>query len=94
LGPSPVVFKPFQDDERVIEPIDILVDVIIGFLEKGTAYMRAVGNRSFSLLSDAVKDSTINLILSVRLVWWSLPVSLIWLTAIGTPGPFEPCDRF
>ncbi|KAH9052566.1 DNA polymerase phi-domain-containing protein, partial [Lactarius vividus] len=66
LGPLPVVSKLFQDDERAIEPIDVLVDVIIGFLEKGTAYTRAAGNQSFSLLSGAVKDSTINLILSVR----------------------------
>jgi DNA polymerase phi len=64
LGPLPVVSKPFQDDGHAIEPIDVLVDVIIGFLEKGTAYMRAAGNQSFSLLSGAVKDSTINLILS------------------------------
>jgi hypothetical protein len=41
------------------------MDMIIGCLEKGTAYMRAVGNQSFSLLSGAVKDSTINLILAV-----------------------------
>ena len=47
------------------EPIDVLVDTIIGCLEKGTAFMRAVGNRSFSLLSGVVKDTTINLILSV-----------------------------
>jgi hypothetical protein len=47
------------------EPIDVLVDTIIGCLEKGTALMRAVGIRSFSLLSGVVKDSTINLILSV-----------------------------
>ncbi|KAH8991045.1 DNA polymerase phi-domain-containing protein [Lactarius hatsudake] len=64
LDPLPAVSKPFQDDERAIEPIDVLVDVIIGFLEKGTAYTRAAGNQSFSLLSGAVKDSTINLILS------------------------------
>jgi hypothetical protein len=47
------------------EPIDVLVDTIIGCLEKGTAFMRAVGIRSFSLLSGVVKDTTINLILSV-----------------------------
>lgn len=46
------------------EPIDVIVDIIIGCLEKGTAYMRVVGVRSFSLLSGVVKDSTINLILS------------------------------
>jgi hypothetical protein len=48
------------------EPIDVFVDTIIGCLEKGTAFMRAVGIRSFSLLSGVVKDTTINLILSVR----------------------------
>ena len=66
MGLLPVVSKLFHDDGHVIEPIDVLVDVIIGFLEKGTAYMRAAGNQSFSLLSGAVKDSTMNLILSVR----------------------------
>ena len=66
MGPTPAFSKSFQDDGPVIEPIDVLVDVIIGFLEKGTAYMRAAGNQSFSSLSGSVKDSTINLILSVR----------------------------
>lgn len=47
------------------EPIDVLVDTIIGCLEKGTAFMRAVGIRSFLLLSGLVKDTTVNLILSV-----------------------------
>ena len=64
----PNVLEPFGDDElqqAQPEPIDVFVDVIIGCLEKGTAFMRVVGNRSFSLLSGAVKDSTINLILSV-----------------------------
>jgi hypothetical protein len=66
LGPVQTVSKPFQDYGHAIEPIDVLVDVIIGFLEKGTAYMRVAGNQSFSLLSGSVKESTINLILSVR----------------------------
>ncbi|TFY61434.1 hypothetical protein EVG20_g7059 [Dentipellis fragilis] len=52
------------DAEPEPEPIDVLVDTIIGFLEKATSYMRAVGNQSFSLLSGAVKESTIDLILS------------------------------
>ena len=47
------------------EPIDILVDTIIGFLEKSTAYIRTVGNQVFSLLSGSVKDTTIDLILAV-----------------------------
>ncbi|KAI0831759.1 DNA polymerase phi-domain-containing protein [Trametes gibbosa] len=45
-------------------PIDVLVDAVIGFLEKGTAYMRAVANQSFALLSGAVQESTADLILS------------------------------
>jgi hypothetical protein len=56
------------------EPIDVLVDAIIGCLEKGTAFMRAVGNRSFSLLSGVIKDSTTNLILSVSVSGKSSPV--------------------
>ena len=65
---NPDVLEPSGDDELQLpqpEPIDVLVDVIIGCLEKGTAFMRAVGNRSFSLLSGMVNYSTIDLILSV-----------------------------
>lgn len=47
------------------EPVDILVDTIIGFLEKSTAYIRTVGNQVFSLLSGSIKDTTIDLILVV-----------------------------
>jgi DNA polymerase phi len=47
------------------EPVDILVDTIIGFLEKSTAYLRTVGNQGFSLLSGSVKNTTIDLILAV-----------------------------
>ncbi|KII88994.1 hypothetical protein PLICRDRAFT_108863 [Plicaturopsis crispa FD-325 SS-3] len=46
------------------EPIDVLVDTIIGFLEKSTAYMRTVSNQVFSLLSSSVKETTIDLILT------------------------------
>lgn len=46
------------------EPVDILVDTIIGFLEKSTAYLRTVGYQVFSLLSGSVKDTTIDLILA------------------------------
>ncbi|KZT74012.1 hypothetical protein DAEQUDRAFT_661194 [Daedalea quercina L-15889] len=47
-----------------LEPVDVLVDNVIGFLEQATAYMRAVANQVFSLLSGSVKESTISLILS------------------------------
>ncbi len=48
-----------------LEPVDIMVDTIIGFLEKSTAYMRAVGNQVFALISSSVQASTIDLILTV-----------------------------
>lgn len=48
------------------EPIDVLVDTILGFLEKGTAYMRSVANHVFSILSGSVRESTIDLIVAVR----------------------------
>lgn len=52
-------------EKELLAPIDVLADTVIGFLEKGTAYMRAVANQVFSLLSCAVQESTIDLILTV-----------------------------
>lgn len=46
-------------------PVDVLVDTVIGFLEQATAYMRAVANQVFTLLSGSVQESTIDLILAV-----------------------------
>ncbi|EJF62593.1 hypothetical protein DICSQDRAFT_135562 [Dichomitus squalens LYAD-421 SS1] len=46
------------------EPVDVLVDTVIGFLEKGTAYVRAVANQVFALLAGSVQASTIDLILT------------------------------
>ncbi|KAF5391416.1 hypothetical protein D9757_001957 [Collybiopsis confluens] len=51
-----------QDD--IPEAVDIIVDTIIGFMEKSTTYMRTIGNQVFSLISGEVKSSTINLILT------------------------------
>lgn len=53
-------------DEATPEPVDVLVDTIIGFLEKSTAYMRTVGNQVFSLLSGSVQATTIDLVVTVR----------------------------
>ncbi|KAJ7172623.1 DNA polymerase phi-domain-containing protein [Mycena filopes] len=53
-----------EPQETPLEPVDIMVDAIIGFLEKSTAYMRAVGNQVFSLISSSVQASTIDLILT------------------------------
>ncbi|KAI0350071.1 hypothetical protein OH77DRAFT_1100919 [Trametes cingulata] len=51
-------------EKELPAPIDVLVDTVIGFLEKGTAYMRAVANQVFSHLSSQVQESTIDLILT------------------------------
>ncbi|KAJ3512520.1 hypothetical protein NLJ89_g3472 [Agrocybe chaxingu] len=54
--------EPGEDEE--LEPVDLLVDTIIGFLEKSTSYMRTVSNQVFSLLAGSVKESTVDLILT------------------------------
>ncbi|KAJ7083833.1 DNA polymerase phi-domain-containing protein [Mycena crocata] len=56
--------KAAKDTKDALEPVDIMVDTIIGFLEKSTAYMRAIGNQVFFLISNSVQGSTIDLILS------------------------------
>lgn len=48
-----------------LEPIDVFIDIIIGFLEKSTTYLRTISNQSFSLLSGSIRDTTIDLILAV-----------------------------
>jgi DNA polymerase phi len=63
--------EPKTDDD--LEAIDVLVDTIIGFLEKATSYMRTVANQSFGLLSGCVKESTLGLILTVRIILSSCP---------------------
>lgn len=63
---KPVSATETTEETDAPEPIDVLVDTILGFLEKGTAYMRAVANHVFSILSGSVKESTIDLIVAVR----------------------------
>lgn len=46
-------------------PIDVLMDVMIGFLENASAFTRSVANEAFSRVTSAVKGSTIDLILNV-----------------------------
>lgn len=48
-------------------PIDVFVDIIIGYLEQSTAYLRAVANQVFTLMSSAARESTIDLLLAVCL---------------------------
>ncbi|KAF9264758.1 hypothetical protein L218DRAFT_899775 [Marasmius fiardii PR-910] len=52
-----------DEEQPQHEPVDVLVDGIIGFLERSTTFMRAVGNQAFSLISSATQESTIDLIL-------------------------------
>ena len=54
-----------KESELESEPVDLLVDTIIGFLEKGTSYTRSIGNLSFSLLSGLVRESAVDLIVTV-----------------------------
>lgn len=58
--------KPKDEDEPL--PIDMLADTIIGFLEKGTQFLRTVANQSFSLLTTRLEKSTIELILTVCMI--------------------------
>ena len=53
------------DVEEDVQPVDVLVDSIIGMLEQSTAYLRAVANQVFTLLSSSAKGTTIDLILRV-----------------------------
>ena len=57
--------KSAASDGTLPEPVDVFVDTIIGFLEKSTAYMRSVSNQVFALLSAAVQESTVDLIVTV-----------------------------
>lgn len=51
--------------EEEHEPIDVLTDVIIGFLEASTSYMRTIANVAFGYLSALVKESTVDLLVAV-----------------------------
>lgn len=70
-------------------PIDILADTIIGFLEKGTTFLRTVANRSFSLLSARLERSTIELILTVGAISSrdTIALDLVYDAATGTKRP-------
>ncbi|KAK7689133.1 hypothetical protein QCA50_007824 [Cerrena zonata] len=61
---KPVSATETTEETDAPEPIDVLVDTILGFLEKGTTYMRAVANHVFSILSGSAKESTIDLIVA------------------------------
>lgn len=53
------------DNDSHGDPVTILIDVVIQFLEKGTTFMRSVANRAFTLLSAFLKSSSMDLIIAV-----------------------------
>ena len=46
-------------------PIGAVVDTLIGYLENSTAYLRAIANQVFGLLTALVDRDTLDLILAV-----------------------------
>lgn len=59
------------------KPIDLLVDDLIGYLEKSSAFMRVVANRVFEAVSGELEGSTVRLLLTVSTSIRSLHV---WYT--------------
>ncbi|KAF6764792.1 DNA-directed DNA polymerase [Ephemerocybe angulata] len=53
-----------EGEDEEVEPIDVLTDVIIGFLEASTSYMRTIANQAFGYLSALVKESTVDLLVA------------------------------
>lgn len=58
---SHTVLQPNSDSPK---PIDMLVDVLIGFLEKSTSYLRAMANKTFLCIASAATETTIDLIVA------------------------------
>ncbi|TFK27400.1 DNA-directed DNA polymerase, partial [Coprinopsis marcescibilis] len=52
------------EPEGTYTPIDVLADVIIGFLEGDTPYMRSIVNQAFGYISGAVEESTLDLLIA------------------------------
>lgn len=86
-----------QDDSNeneALKPVDVLVDIVIGVLERATAYMRAVANQVFSLLSGSLQESTFDLILTVsshlqRLLVLSFGMTSCYVQQLEQRGPAE-----
>lgn len=55
-----------QDDDETedLDPIDLLVDVLIGFLERASSQLRALASQVFGMLSGEVTESTVDLLLA------------------------------
>lgn len=59
---SHTISQPNSDSPK---PIDVLVDVLIGFLEKSTSFLRAMANKTFLCIASAATETTIDLIVAV-----------------------------
>ena len=73
--------KKFKKLERIepksgedTKPVDLLVDDLIGYLEKSSAFMRMVANRVFEAISGELEGSTVRLLLTVSTFGRSLHV--------------------
>ncbi|KAL7413375.1 DNA polymerase phi-domain-containing protein [Mrakia frigida] len=55
-----------EDDEEPedLDPMDLLVDVLIGFLERASSQLRALASQVFGMLSGEVTESTVDLLLA------------------------------
>jgi DNA polymerase phi len=51
-------------------PMDLVVDELIGYLERPDAFMRTVAGQVFTSLCSMVLPSTIDLMLEVSLYLW------------------------
>ena len=48
----------------------MLVDILIGFLEKSTSYLRALANKTFSCIASTATETTLDLIVAVSIYHW------------------------
>lgn len=71
-----------------LEPVDMLVDLLIGYLENASAFMRSVASEAFSRITPMIQESTINLIVTVSetTIRWAFAYSdaVVVDSAIGT----------
>jgi hypothetical protein len=52
-------------DQEQFKPIDLIVDSLIGYLEKSTTLMRTISGQVFTALCSKVEQSTVDLLLEV-----------------------------
>jgi len=54
-----------EEEPEDLDPMDLLVDVLIGFLERASSQLRALASQVFGMLSGEVTESTVDLLLAV-----------------------------